>query len=502
MNAKHILAIDQGTSSTKCILVDDRGRIVAKAQAPLGETYPQSGWVEQDAEAIWRSVCTAVDECLAQAPGSRVLAVGLSTQRESALIWEQHETRPVTPLLSWQDQRTIALRDKIVADGAESLVRHRSGLPLDPMFSALKLCWLLDEIDPERLLAASGKWRVGTIDAFLISRLGGRSVIEIGNASRTQLVNVHECAWDEELLRLFGIPRAALPEIVPSLDEFADAGGLHPDLRGVPVRSVMADSHSALFAHGAHEPGQVKATMGTGSSIMGLTDASQTTHPGICLTIGWNAGDHRGARHALEGNIRAAGSTLRWIARLFGLSSEEAADIAARSESRGLCLVPAFNGLGAPWWDAHAQGLISGLTLDTDRGALFAAAIESIAHQVADVVDAMRASGNPVQRLLIDGGPSRNARLRETLSAFIGQPVVHCTDAELSALGVAHLAGIGAGLWDWNGIAALPRAQQTTDASAQARNYAAARKRWAHAIAQSRLADPGQRLAPQEKDRP
>jgi glycerol kinase len=304
---------------------------------------------------------------------------------------------------------------------------------------------------------------MGTIDAFLISRLGGRQVAEVGNASRTQLLNVHSCTWDHELLKLFNIPLCSLPDIVPSIGEFADAGGLHPSLERVPVRSVMADSHSALFAHGAYEPGQVKATMGTGSSVMGLTDGRKAPHPGMCLTIGWDAGP--GPQRALEGNIRAAGSTLRWIAKVFGIDSEEASEIAAQSKSDGVCLVPAFNGLGAPWWDSRAQGLISGLTLNTDRGALFAAAVESIAHQVADVVDAMNASGIEVKRLLLDGGPSRNARLREMLSAFIATPVVHCSDAELSALGVAHLAGVGAGLWDWEAMRALPRAQQTTDAS-------------------------------------
>lgn len=485
MTSNHILAIDQGTSATKCVLVDAHGKIVAKASSPLGERYPQSGWVEQDADEIWQSARTAVSLCLAQSPQANVLAVGLSTQRESALIWERSSRKAITPLLSWQDQRTVTLRDRLAAAGVESMVRERSGLPLDPMFSALKLSWLLDEIDPQRTRAASGAWCMGTIDAFLISRLGGRQVAEVGNASRTQLLNVHSCTWDHELLKLFNIPFCSLPDIVPSIGEFADAGGLHPSLERVPVHSVMADSHSALFAHGAYEPGQVKATMGTGSSVMGLTDGRKAPHPGMCLTIGWDAG--RGPQQALEGNIRAAGSTLRWIAKVFGIDSEEAAEIAAQSKSDGVCLVPAFNGLGAPWWDSRAQGLISGLTLNTDRGALFAAAVESIAHQVADVVDAMNASGIEVKRLLLDGGPSRNARLREMLSAFIATPVVHCSDAELSALGVAHLAGVGAGLWDWEAMRALPRAQQTTDASDQAATCRPARQRWAHAVEQSRL---------------
>lgn len=485
MTNQHLLAIDQGTSATKCVLVDDHGKIVAKSSAPLSERYPQSGWVEQDADEIWQSARTAVSLCLDQSPAAKILAAGLSTQRESALIWERSGSKTVTPLLSWQDQRTVALRDRLSASGAEAMVRERSGLPLDPMFSALKLSWLLDEIDPERTRAGSGQWCMGTIDAFIVSRLGGGQLAEAGNASRTQLFNVHTGAWDDELLRLFNIPAAALPKIVPSIGHFADAGRLHPRLKGVPLRSVMADSHSALFAHGAYEPGQVKATMGTGSSVMGLTDGKKAAHPGMCLTIGWDAGN--GPQQALEGNIRAAGSTLRWISNLFGVSSEQAAEIAAQSKSDGVCLVPAFNGLGAPWWDSRAQGLISGLTLNTDKGALFAAAIESIAHQVADVVDAIGASGIDVQRLLLDGGPSRNANLRNTLSSYIARPVVHCSDAELSALGVAHMAGVGAGVWNWETIRQLPRAQQTTDASAAAEAARPERTRWAHAVAQSRL---------------
>lgn len=485
MTTEHILAIDQGTSATKCVLVDAQGRIVAKATAPLGERYPHAGWVEQDAEEIWQSARTAVADCLAQSPQASVAAVGLSTQRESALIWERSTRKPVTPLLSWQDQRTVGLRDRLAADGVAAMVRERSGLPLDPMFSALKLSWLLDEIDPQRARAASGDWCMGTIDAYIVARLGGTQVIEAGNASRTQLLNVRTGQWDDELLRLFRIPAGALPDVVASVGAFADAAALHPALSGVKVRSVMADSHSALFAHGAWEPGQVKATMGTGSSVMGLTDGRQPPHPGMCLTIAWDRGD--GPQQALEGNIRAAGSTLRWLSGVFGISSEQAAEIAARSQSGGVCLVPAFNGLGAPWWDARAQGLISGLTLNTDKGALFAAAVESIAHQVADVVDAMSASGSAVQRLLLDGGPSRNASLREMLSAYIARPVVHCSDAELSALGVAHLAGVGAGIWDWDALRRLPRAQQATDASAHAHAALPARQRWAHAVAQSRL---------------
>jgi glycerol kinase len=482
----HVLAIDQGTSATKCVLVDGRGRIVAKAAAPVGERYPQPGWVEQDAEEIWGSVRAAVAQCLAQRDGVRIVAVGLSTQRESALVWQRDGAKALTPLLSWQDQRTVGLRDRLAAEGAEPLVRARSGLPLDPMFSALKIRWLLDRIDPDRRAARSGALRAGSVDAWLLARLGGDDGIEVGNASRTQLLDMQRGTWDDDLLRLFDIPRAAMPAVLPSLARRSDGAALHPALAGVPVQAVMADSHAALFAHGAHAPGDVKATMGTGSSVMGLAHDVAHVHPGMCLTIAWDAG--QGPLAALEGNIRSAGATLRWAAELFGLDPEAAAVEAAGTEAAGLCLVPAFSGLGAPYWDAHAVGLVSGLTLATGRAQILAAALDSIAHQVADVLDAMDASVSGVRRLLLDGGPSRNPKLRALLAAYTGRPVVHCADAELSALGVAHLAGVGAGLWDVPALRELPRAQQTTpvpvDTGTAARD---ARRAWAHAVARARL---------------
>jgi len=369
-----VLAIDQGTSATKCVLVDAQGRIVAKAAVPVGERYPQPGWVEQDAEDIWGSVRAAVAQCLARNDRARVVAVGLSTQRESALIWQRDGTQPLTPLLSWQDQRTVALRERIAAEGVEPLVRERSGLPLDPMFSALKIRWLLDHIDPERRAARAGALRAGTIDAWLLARLGSDDGIEVGNASRTQLLDVRQGNWDDDLLRVFDIPRAALPSVRASLARRCDGASLHPALVGVPVHAVMADSHAALFAHGAHAPGDVKATMGTGSSVMGLAHDVERIHPGLCVTIAWDAG--AGPLPALEGNIRSAGATLRWAADLFGLDPEAAAAEAAGARPDGLCLVPAFSGLGAP--SVFISGAFHQATLKLDEEGTEAAAVTSV----------------------------------------------------------------------------------------------------------------------------
>lgn len=483
--AAHILAIDQGTSATKCILVDAAGRMMAKATAPLSEYLPLPGWVEQDAEEIWRSVLQAVQACLAQVPGVQVAGVGISTQRESALVWQRSDGRAVTPLLSWQDQRTVSLRDRLSSDAVEQMVRERSGLPLDPMFSALKLAWLLDEFDPQREQARSGNWCAGTVDAYLLGRLGADFVTEVGNASRTQLLNVHTGDWDADLLALFGIPRQLLPRVHASRGAFATADKLHPALEGVPVLSVMADSHSALFAHGGFEPGQVKATLGTGSSVMALAPSGVVHHAGMCLTIAWDAG--QGPVQALEGNIRAAGATLRWLADLFEMPLDDAVELASRSTSNGVCLVPGFNGLGAPWWDTQAVGLVSGLTLSAGKPALLAAGLESIAHQVADVIDAMDQSVPGMRKLYLDGGPSRNPRLLDMLTGYIARPVVQCADPELSALGVAHLAGLQAGMWDWAGLKALARAQNDVQSTLAPAEVVASRHNWSRAVARARL---------------
>ena len=482
----YLLSIDQGTSATKCVLIDDAGRIVAKFSVALTEQLPQPGWVEQDGEAIWNSVCAAVHGCLAQCPDDiKIAGVGISTQRESAILWQRRDGRAISPLLSWQDQRTALLCEQLSTPAVQSLVRERSGLPLDPMFSALKISWLLDQLDPQRAQARSGAWGAGTVDAYLLSRLGGDFVSEIGNASRTQLLTIHTGNWDDDLLALFNVPRALLPSVVPSVSHFAVADRLHSRLRGVPVLAIMADSHAALFAHGAFTPGQIKATLGTGSSVMALSAPGTLPHPGLCQTIAWDVG--QGAALALEGNIRAAGATLRWLADLFSLPVEAAAELATASQSSGVFIVPGFNGLGAPWWDSKAVGLICGLSLSSDKAALLAAGLESIAHQVADVIEAMDERIPSIQKLYLDGGPSRNRRLLETLSAYIKRPVVQCADAELSALGVAHLAGLQAQIWDWSQLKGLLRAQQEVRASATSKPSATCREQWALAVKRARL---------------
>ncbi len=374
-----VLAIDNGTSSTKCLVVDDRGQVVGRGQAPVPLATPEPGWVEQDANEIWASVRRAAAEALDQATAKRVASVGLSTQRESCVIWDRRSGEALTPVLSWQDQRTESVCATLRASGHGGVIRRKSGLPLDPMFSAAKARWLLDRLPSGQARARAEEICIGTIDSFILSRFGGEAVIEAGNASRTQLFNVVEGRWDEELLSIFDVPLAAMPSVVASTGPFPAAKGLAPLPDGVAVGAVMADSHSALFAHGAFAPGPVKATHGTGSSVMGLVDRKAVSDgdagaPGVCLTLAWQI---EAPMLAFEGNIRSAGSTLIWAAELLGVDTQELARLAASAaDSRGVYLVPAFGGLGAPWWDASAVGIVSGVTFGVTRAPLARAALE------------------------------------------------------------------------------------------------------------------------------
>jgi glycerol kinase len=489
MSGPLILAIDQGTSSTKALLVDDRGMVVGRAQAPVSLATPEAGWVQQDAEEIWGSVKRAASEALDEATAKRVVSVGLSTQRESCVIWDRRTGEALTPVLSWQDQRTDGICAGLRAGGHCATIRRRSGLPLDPMFSAAKARWLVDRLPNGQARAKAGEVCIGTIDAFLLSRFGGESVVEAGNASRTQLFDVVRAQWDAELLWIFDVPLAALPRVVASTGPFPNVRGLKPLEDGTPVGAVLADSHSALFAHGAFAPGQVKATQGTGSSIMGLVDRSAIRDgdagaPGVCLTLAWQLD---APMLAYEGNIRSAGSTLIWAAELLGVTTKELADLAASvPDSRGVYLVPAFGGLGAPWWDASAAPTATGFSFGATRAPFARAALDSIAHQIADVVDAFRASGAPVKRLLVDGGPTRNDQLMQFEADMIDVAVERTSVAELSALGVAYLAGLSVGLFTMESLGRLERGAERFTPRMDAATRAIERGDWAKAVARAR----------------
>ncbi len=441
-----ILAIDQGTSSTKSMLVNPSGHVVAEASVALGQSHPLPGWVEQDAEEIWASVQQCVRECVSDADAVRVAGVAISVQRETIVLWDAATGRAVAPALSWQDQRTADRATELEQAGHADEVLARTGLPLDPMFSALKAGWLLDEHDPDRVRSTTGDWRLGTVDAWLLSHFDAGTVIEIGSASRTQLLDLGSGDWDDELLSLFGVPRQSLPRVVPSVGPFPVARGLAPLPDGVPVLAVMADSHAALFAHAGWRPGVVKATYGTGSSVMALGPRADADS-GVCTTIAWQVD---GVNLALEANIRSTGRTVTWLAGVLGVDADTVFAWAGEAVSDGVTLVPAFGGLGAPWWDRDAVPLISGLSLGTRREHLARAAIESIAFQVDDALSAFSKVSGPLVELAADGGMTRSSVLMQLQSDVSGLPLQVSSTANLSALGVAHLAGLRLGWWSWS----------------------------------------------------
>ncbi len=446
MSEDLILAVDQGTSSTKSMLVDPAGHVVAQASVALGQDHPAPGWVEQDAEAIWSSVQQSVRDCVNEQYADRVVGVAFSVQRETVVLWDRATGSALAPAISWQDQRTADRAAVLEEAGHAPRVRRRTGLPLDPMFSALKAAWLLDQHDPDRSRSRNAEICVGTVDAWLLSHFDGEAVTEIGNASRTQLLDIDTGDWNDELLDLFGVPRPVLPRVLPSVGPFPSIRGLDPLPDGLPVLAVMADSHAALFAHAGWRPGVVKATFGTGSSVMALGPRASAAS-GVCATIAWQFKD---VELALEANIRSTGRTVTWLADLLDVEADAVFAWAAATSSDGVTVVPAFGGLGAPYWDRDAVPLISGLSLGTRREHLARAAVESIAFQVDDALSAFAAVTGPLAELAADGGMTRSETLMQLQADVSGLPVRVSPTANLSALGVAHLAGLVLGWWTWS----------------------------------------------------
>jgi glycerol kinase len=456
-----ILAIDQGTTNTKALLVDGEGRIVQRASRPVQLAYPHAGWVEQDGDALWQSVQKSVDDCLRAAGGVRPSGIAISNQRESVLVWERATGRPAGPVVIWQCRRTSERCERLRLDGAEPQVRDRTGLPIDPLFSATKLAWLLDEIPDGRRRAADGALCAGTIDSWLLWNLTGGDVhrCDVSNASRTQLLDLRTLAWDDTLLDLFGVPASVLPEIHPSSGVAGESVACGEIPAGLPIASMIGDSHAALFGQGGFRPGAVKATYGTGSSLMTTTPGLISSSHGLCSTVAWGIG--RDVVYALEGNISATGATLQWISELLGLDDPAAAaELASSVEtSGGVSFVPAFVGLGAPYWAERARGLLTGITRGTTAAHLARAALESIAFQVRDVFAAMACDGRlDGAVLLADGGASRSDRLMQFQADVIGAPVLRNNATDISALGAAYLAGLALGVWrSVDEIEALPK---------------------------------------------
>jgi glycerol kinase len=441
-----ILAIDQGTTNTKALAVDGDGRVQASASVPMPVSYPEPGWAEQSAETIWQTVQAVIAE-VAEQVGGDVDAVAISNQRETIVVWDADTGQPLAPAIIWQCRRSAERCAALVAAGRGPQIEDATGLGVDPLFPAAKLGWLLDNIDAVRNAASTRRLRAGTVDSWLLWNLSGGSVhaTDHSNASRTQLFNTRSLHWDDELGRIFNVPLDILPRVLRSDSRFGETeAGTTALPGGVPIHAMMGDSHAALFGHGIRAPGTVKATYGTGSSLMTLTPARLASRHGLSSTIAWSNAD--GPAYALEGNISVSGQAAAFMAELLQLS--DVAELAALAQSvansNGVTFVPALVGLGAPHWAPEARGLIGGLTLGVKPAHLARAAIDAIALQIADVFEAMEQDlGEPLLALSVDGGASRNDQLMQLQADLLERRVARGERAEVSAIGAAMMAGAG-----------------------------------------------------------
>ncbi len=457
---KVILAIDEGTTNTKAVLVDDAGQLIAEASRPISIAYPQPAWVEQDAWEIWQASLAAAAGVLEGVPGGRVAALALTNQRESVLAWDRASGRPIGPCITWQCKRSAPFCGALRQRGLTDTIYRRTGLTVDPMFSASKARWLLESIPDGHRRAQAGDLCLGTVDSWLLWNFTGGTVhaCDVTNASRTQLFNLQTLTWDETLLGIFDIPAAALPEIRLSSAYYGTTTALPGIPAGLPIGSLIGDSHAALYGHAGFQPGAIKATYGTGSSLMTPTSTQVFSQRGLSSSIAWG---YQQVRYALEGNIYVTGSAVQWLSNFLGLGAPEKVEALAAqcNDTGGVYFVPALAGLGAPYWKDSARGLITGLTRGSTAAQVARATQESIAYQVRDVYETMQdEAGMPLQVLLVDGGPTRNQDLMQFQADILGVPVLRSLASDVSALGAAYLAGLTVGVWASEAeIAALSR---------------------------------------------
>ncbi len=459
--ATHILAVDQGTTSTRAIVFDARARPVAVAQREFAQHYPQRGWVEHDPEEIWQDTLAVMREALAAAgvAAAGIAAIGIANQRETVVVWERATGEPVHRAIVWQDRRTAEACERLRADGAEALVRARTGLLLDPYFSGTKLAWILDNVPGARARAERGELAFGTIDSFLLWRLTGGSVhaTDATNAGRTMLFDIHAQCWDADLLALLRIPDALLPEVRDNSGVFGHTAlGLFD--ASIPIGGMAGDQQAALFGQGCLAPGMAKATYGTGCFVLLNTGEAVASHNRLLTTPAYRLAGK--TSYALEGSIFVAGAAVKWLRDGIGVIAHAAqtADMAAGvSGNHGVYMVPGFVGLGAPHWDPAARGLICGLTLDSTAAHLARAALESVAYQTHDLAHAMIADGaRELEALRVDGGMAANDWLCQFLADVLDVPVDRPAVVETTALGAALLAGLAVGIWrDLDALAAL-----------------------------------------------
>jgi glycerol kinase len=460
-----ILAIDQGTTNTKALLVARTGEPVFQASCPVALVHGMHGHVEQDPLALWDSVCKVIADCVqyAEQTGETIEAVAISNQRETALAWDVETGEPIAQAIGWQCGRSAEICQRL--EPHAGTIRAATGLPLATLISAGKWAWLLENDAAAQRFAEAGRLRLGTVDSWLVHQFtrGSLHATDFSNASRTGLLNLERLAWDRELLNLFGIPLDSLPQLRSSCGYFGTCQGVS-SLDGVPVLAAMGDSHAAMFGHGRYSAGTAKATYGTGSSLMSLTPDLAADTPALARTIAWSI-DGR-TQFALEGNIAMTGSAVQWVGEFLQLEDPApcAASLAATvTDAGGIYFVPAMVGLGAPHWDAAARGTITGLGRAHTGAHLARAAVDAIAYQVADVFKAMQdASGLDLPALHADGGATRNSVLMQLQADILGKPVLRAANEELSAIGAAWMAGLALGWWSSLAeLAELPHAVES-----------------------------------------
>lgn len=489
-----VLALDQGTTSSRALLFDRSGSVVSLAQREFRQMYPQPGWVEHDAGEIWSTQIEVAAEAIANVPDAEIVAIGLTNQRETTVLWDRSTGAPIANAIVWQDRRTAATCERLASEGHDPLIREKTGLRLDPYFSATKIAWLLANVPGARTRAERGELAFGTIDSWLLWNLtrGAVHVTDATNASRTLLYDIRAGEWSDELLDLFSIPRSLLPDVRSSSGHVGETAEQLPLPPGIPIAGIAGDQQSSLFAQRCTSPGMSKNTYGTGSFVVLNTGESvvESEH-GLLATIGIALPDTK-PQYALEGSIFATGAAVQWLRdgmRIIATAAEVEPLAASVADSNGVTFVPAFTGLGAPWWDPAARGTILGLTRGTTAAHLARATLDSIALQTADVLDAMgREAGIGIRELRVDGGGSANDLLMQIQADLAGVPVVRAGIAEMTAFGAACLAGLATGFWrspvDIDEIWTVDRMFEPRMSGDEREEV---RRRWRHAVEIARM---------------
>ena len=485
-----LLAIDQGTTGTTVLVMDTEGRTLARHTEEFPQHYPQPGWVEHDAEEIWRSVNVAADRVLSSGAvdKARIAAIGITNQRETTVLWERASGKPVANAIVWQDRRTADTCKRLRDEGRLELVKTRTGLVLDPYFSGTKLAWLLDNVSAARERAQRGELAFGTIDSFLIHRLSGGAshVTDATNASRTLLMRLDGCAWDDELCDLFAVPKSVLPEIVSSAAVVAKTKGFAGLPDGLPIAGIAGDQQAALFGQACFAVGDTKCTYGTGAfALTNIGDAPKPSAGGLLTTVAWKTPGR--VAYALEGSSFIAGAAVQWLRDGLGLikSAAEVEALARRVDSSdGVIFVPALAGLGAPFWDPDARGAISGITRGTTAAHLARATLEGVAFQVADLLRCMRDDlGQPLKRMRVDGGAAANDLLMQFQADVAAIGIERPKELESTARGAAMLAGVGVGLFaDIEAAAQMSKPERFFEPKMAPSEREARLGAWAHAV--------------------